>query len=476
MIIKSEQSLSIATLIIIILSAALFTGCGTGSGNDQTQPSHRGLLISDIHFNPLSAPAIADEIALAPATQWDALFAGSGQKTCATYMNDTNFVLLDSAIDAMKAEVPNPDVIIMSGDMMVHYFLEFYYNRLVTHPTEAGYHSLVNQTEQYIAMKLTEAFPNAQILPVLGDWDSDMGVVSTPASSAFLQSFASAWNPAVNKNGSSPDFINTFSSGGYYEARIPISPDIRLLGLYTVPWAQECTTGCSTIGDAEYNWLSEQLADAKQKGEKVWLLGHLPPGIDANTTAENISKGQTCEDAVTPFWAENYSSQLYALFAQYNGTIGFGVFAHEHYDDFRIVNDDLGNFIFGVKLPPSITPLHNNPAFIAFSYDPGQGVMTDASTFYLSNLASNPTRDSAVWELEYSFDGTYGQGAFDSSGLLNAVCQIIVQPGAQKSYVDYYPVLYPAGNILPEGLTPFIGWSCALNNLTVEDYTNCCCQ
>jgi hypothetical protein len=459
-----------------LLSAAFFTGCSTSSGNEKAQPSRSGLLISDIHFNPLSAQAIADSIALSPASEWDGIFAGSGQKTCATYMNDTNFVLLDSAIDAMKAEVPDPDVIIMSGDMMVHYFLEYFYNRLVTNPTEAGYRSLVNQTEQYIAMKLTAAFPDAQILPVLGDWDSDMGVVSTPASSAFLTSFATAWNSAVNKNNSAPDFISTFSSGGYYEARIPISPNIRLLGLYSVPWAQECTTGCSTIGDAELNWLGEQLADAEQKGEKVWLLGHLPPGIDANTTADNVSKGQSCEDAVTPFWSETYSSQLYPLFAQYKGTIGFGVFAHEHYDDFRIVNDNLSNFIFGVKLPPSITPLHNNPAFISFDYDPAEGVMTDASTFYLSNLASNPTRDTAVWEFEYSFDSLYAQNAFDSNGLLNAVCQIIVQPGAQKSYVDYYPVLYPAGNILPGGLIPFLGWSCALNNLTVEGYTNCCCQ
>ncbi len=473
-----KQSYKFKNLSLVFLMSLLifsFSGCSSNSDNDAALPSRTGLFISDIHFNPLMDAAIANQLASAPAWQWDSIFAISVMTVCATYMQDTNFVLLNAAIAAMKAQTPNPDIIIISGDMLVHYFKDLYDAR-VTNPTEAGYLALVNQTEQYIAIKLTEAFPNAQILPVLGDWDSDMGVVSTPASTAFLQSFATAWYSAVNKNGSSPDFISSFSAGGYYQARIPISRNIRLLGLYTVPWAQECTTGCSAIGDAELVWLGGQLADAQQKGEKVWLLGHIPPGIDANTTADNMSKGQTCEEAVTPFWSETYSSQLYPLFAQYKGTIGFGVFAHEHYDDFRIVNDDSGDFIFGIKLPPSITPLHNNPAFIAFDYDPGEGVITDASTFYLSNLASDPTVDSAVWELEYSFDGTYGQDAFDSNGLLNAVCRIVVQPGAQNNYVDYYPVLYPAGNILPEGLTPFIGWACALNKLTVADYTSCSCQ
>jgi sphingomyelin phosphodiesterase acid-like 3 len=469
--------------LVLLMSLLVFStsGCSGSSDNDAAIPSRTGIFISDIHFNPLSDPAIADAIAQAPASQWDAIYATSNQTTCASYLkefplSDTNFVLLNSAIAAMKAQVPDPDIIIISGDMLVHYFLELVYNRIVTNPTQAGYMALVYQTEQYLAIKLTEAFPNAQILPTLGDWDSDTGVDSKPASSAFFQSFASAWSSAVNRSGSSPDFMDTFSAGGYYQTKFPINTNARLIGLYTQPWAKECTNGCSTLGNAELQWFTQQLHDAKEQGQKVWLLGHIPPGIDANTTASNMAKGQSCQEAVTPFWADAYSSQLYALFAQYKGTIDFGVFAHEHYDDFRIVNDSSGNFIFGVKLPPSITPLHNNPAFIAFNYNPDLGVIIDESTFYLSNLASNPTADAAVWEIEYSFNNTYGQDAFDSNGLLNAVARIIVQPSAQQSYVNYYPVLYPAGNILPGGLSPFLGWSCAFNKLTVADYTSCSCQ
>ena len=469
-------SKTFAALIVMMLFAGLFAGCSESSGNNQPSPSRTGLLISDIHFNPLMDATIANQLASAPASQWDSIFATSVMTACATYMQDTNFALLNTAIAAMKAQTPNPDIIIISGDMLVHYFQVLYDNR-VTNPTAAGYKSLVNTTEEYLAMKLMQAFPNAQILPTLGDWDSDMGVVRTPASSAFLQSFASTWYAAVNRNGSSPGFLDTFSTGGYYSAEIPINPNIRLIGLYTQPWAEECTSGCSTLGDAEMHWFTQELQDAKEQGQKVWLLGHIPPGIDANTTAINIrTHGQTCQEAVTPFWADVYSSQLYALFAQYNGTIDFGVFAHEHYDDFRLVNDSSGNFLFGVKFPPSITPLHNNPAFIAFNYDPGEGVITDASTSYLTNLASNPTADTAVWGLEYAFDSAYLQDTFDSRGLLNAVSQIIAQPVSQQAYINNYPVLYPAGNVLPGGLSPFLGWACALNKLTVADYTGCACQ
>jgi len=460
---------------VALLCLAMQAGCGEDSG---ARPSRTGLFISDIHFNPLYDPAIADAIAAAPASQWDALFATSLQTTCASYGNDTNAPLLQSALAAMKQRVPNPDVIFISGDLVVHYFQQLFYEKLVTNPTQAGYLALVYQTEQYLATKLTETFPGAQILPVLGDWDTDTGTTANTATPTFLASFASSWTAAVNRRDAAPTFQSTFSSGGYYSATFPIAPNTRLLGLYTQPWAQECTSGCGPdgggIGPAELQWLAGQLDDAKKSGQKVWLLGHIPPGIDANTTASKISKGATCEAAVTPFWSDTYSSQLYALFSQYKGVIDFGIFAHEHYDDLRLVNDPSGNLLFGLKLPPSITPLHNNPAFMAFQYDPDRGVITDTTTSYLTNLASSPTASTAIWGQEYDFDATYGQTAFDSQSVAAAVAQIQAQPAAQQSYTEYYPTLYPAGNVAG-GLTPFVRWGCAMSAITVADYTSCAC-
>ena len=448
------------------------TGCGTENDNDDASLSRTGLFISDIHFDPLMDKTIVDSLAQAPTSEWDSIFSASSQTACATYNQDTNFALLQSALAAMKQRVPNPDIIFISGDFLVHYF-QMFFNARATDHSQAAYEMFVNKTEQYLAMKLAHTFPNAQIAPTLGDWDTAGGTTATYAGPNFLASFASSWDAAVNRNDGAPDFQTTFSSGGYYSTTFPIDPRGRLIVLYTQPWAAECTEG-GTLGTDELQWLTAQLADARSQGQKVWLLGHIPPGIDANSTAQKIAKGDSCSEAIVPFWADAYSSQLYPLFTEYRDVLAFGIFAHEHYDDFRAMRDSSGNLIFGMKLPPSITPLHNNPAFVQFTYDPAAGVITDTTTWYLTNLSSSPTATSAVWEQEYTFDATYGQTAFDSTGIAGAVAQILTQPDAQLSYTNYYPTLYPAGD--PSGgLMPFLTWGCALDNLTVADYSMCYC-
>jgi len=469
-----RSNFSSGLMAIVVLLA----GCG---GRVTTEPpSLTGLFISDIHFNPLMDPKLADSLDQAPASQWNSIFAGSTQTACATYGQDTNFALLESALAAMKQRVPNPDVIFISGDLLVHYFQQFFYNKEVTNPTQAGYEAFVAKTEHYLAMKLKHAFPEAQILPTLGDWDTAGGTTSTYAGPGFLTAFALSWKSAVNRNGGAPDFEKTFSSGGYYSTTFPVDPHGKFIGLYTQPWAAECTNGCApdggNLGPVELGWLTDQLADARANGQHVWLLGHIPPGIDANTTAQNREeKGMSCTASITPFWADVYSSQLYELFTDYSDVIKFGIFAHEHYDDLRVARDSSGNEIFGIKLPPSITPLHNNPAFMAFNYNPVAGVITDTTTYYLTNLSSAPTAATAIWGPEYSFDATYGQTSFDSKGLAGTVTKILTQSAAQSSYINYYPSLYPPGNILPGGMVPFLAWGCALNNFPVADYQACYC-
>lgn len=460
--------------LAVVALACFVASCGSTSSSPD---SGTGLFLSDIHFNPLMDKTIVDSLAQAPASQWDSIFATSTQIACATYQEDTNFALLQSALAAMRQRVPNPDIIFISGDLLVHYFQQFF-NAAATDHSQAAYEAFVNTTEQYLAMKLLQTFPNAQILPTLGDWDSTSGTTSTYAGPDFLAAFASSWEAAVNRHGGAPDFQTTFSTGGYYTTAFPVDPRGRLIGLYTQPWAAECTSGCApdagSLGPVELQWLTQQLADARSHGQRVWLLGHIPPGIDANSTAQNRAKGASCSEAIVPFWADAYSSQLYALFAEYRDVLAFGIFAHEHYDDLRLARDSSGKVLFGMKLPPSITPLHNNPAFIEFRYNPAEGVISDTTTWYLTNLSSAPTAETAVWGQEYSFDATYGQTAFDSQGVTGAVAQILTQPSAQSSYTNYYPTLDPAGD--PSGgLTPFSTWSCALNNLTVADYSACYC-
>jgi len=459
----------------LLLALALLTGCdGTGVA---APPSKTGLFVSDFHFNPLADKTIANSLAQAPASQWDSIFATSTETACSPYGHDTNSPLLQSVLVAMLQRVPNPDIVFVSGDFLVHGFQSFFNERVTDH-SPAAYAAFVNTTEQYLAMKLSQTFPNAQIVPTLGDWDTASST-DTYAGPGFLASFSSAWNAAVNRHGGAPDFQATFPAGGYYSTTFPIDPQGRLIVLYTQPWAAECTDGCGpdggSLGNVELEWLKAQFDDARSRGQRVWLLGHIPPGIDALSTAQNSAKGTLCPAAIAPFYADAYSHQLYALFAKNRDILAFGIFAHEHYDDFRVSRDSSGNLLFGMKLVPSVTPLHsNNPAFVSFAYDPTAGAISDATTWYLTNLPSATTAAAGVWGFEYNFDLTYEQNALDSNGVAGAVTQILTQTSAQSAYTSYYPSSNPAGN--PKGgFTPFLPYGCALNNLTVTDYSACYC-
>jgi hypothetical protein len=198
-------------------------------------------------------------------------------------------------------------------------------------------------------------------------------------------------------------------------------------------------------------------------------LGHIPPGV----APVPLAQGPACPPDIQPFYTDAVSRKLYALFAKYRGTLTFGIFGHTHNDDFRVARDTSGNLLFGMKILPSITPVHStNPAFVQFNYDPNTGTMTDARTFYLTNLASAGSATPGMWNLEYDFDVAYGQNAFDSEGLANAVIGIQTQAAAQAAYTRYYSAssTSPAG-----GFATFAPNGCALNNLTVTEYSTCYC-
>jgi len=59
--------------------AALFlTACSATSGSFSPHPdglSRTGLLLSDIHFDPLDDPTLGNQLAKAPTAQWDSILS-----------------------------------------------------------------------------------------------------------------------------------------------------------------------------------------------------------------------------------------------------------------------------------------------------------------------------------------------------------------------------------------------------------------
>ncbi len=462
-----------ALLAALVLGLASLTGC---SGGDPA-PSRTGLFVSDFHFNPLDDASLAAQLTAAPVAQWDAIFLGSSKSAYASFGTDPNYLLLQSALDAMQAKAPSPDIIFISGDLLAHRLDQHLYPTALPSSTPAEAAAFAQKTEQYLAFKLTQTFPNAQIVATMGDWDSDVDIHSFP-SAAFISSFAATWGPAANRLGGAPTIGATFPTGGYYSTAFPVDPKGRLLVLYTQAWANECTTGCGTDagspGAAEFTWLTAQLAEARTLGQRVWLLGHIPPGFGATPTAEAFTGATTCAAALAPFYADAYATQLQALYLEYRDVLAFGVFGHEHFDDYRLVRDADGEPVLGMKLMPGIAPpAGNNPAFVWFSYDPAEGVVTSATTIALTNLPVASKTVPGLWTEEYQFNQAYGQSALDTNGLADAVTRIQTTAAGQSSFKTYMPSSSAVG--APQPWPDFKVYACSFDQLTAADFTACYC-
>ena len=130
----------------------------------------------------------------------------------------------------------------------------------------------------------------------LGNNDGDCGVYSLDPHSDFLADAGvsvAAGFPIAARN----EIQQTFSAGGYYSALLPprLGTHTRLLVLNDVFMSKNyiaCSGKLRTPSAGECGqtaWLKPATrATRRLRKEKVWVMGHIPPGIDPYTTARNF--------------------------------------------------------------------------------------------------------------------------------------------------------------------------------------------
>src|SRR5882757_8150523 len=77
----------------------------------------RGLLITDVHLDPLADPAIVKQLIASPVAQWGAIFQSSQQKSLSSYGADTNYRLFSSTLTEAAAQKPF-DYVVFTGDAL----------------------------------------------------------------------------------------------------------------------------------------------------------------------------------------------------------------------------------------------------------------------------------------------------------------------------------------------------------------------
>lgn len=345
-------------LLAVVASPRVVTAA---TSSDQTW-----LVLSDIHLNPFDR----DEY---PAR------VGS----------DTNLALFDQTIAQMKHSVPNPSMVLLPGDFLVHSFPSRARSAAPTSSVAAS----ALRTMRLIANAFAKAYPHARFAIALGNNDSSCGDYRTDSNNAYLRELARIWEPLIDRGGVAPKFVRAFSNGGYYTIALP-QPGLRLIVLNTVPMSSEylgnCATPASSLARNELAWFHGTLA-ATPPGTHNVVMMHIPPGYDP------VSTQYTHGFLAWSFLRDGYTATLLSMLDAPSSRIRYAIAGHLHHFDFRL-NDGVPILVFG-----SVSPIYrNNPAFYALHVD-ADGAIYDIDTYaydeWSGDWADGPRSFDKKWNV-----------------------------------------------------------------------------
>src|SRR5208337_251876 len=180
----------------------------------QAKPLSRDkfLIASDIHFNPMADPALVAELAAADLSRWETILQRTEPDAFSPYGQDTNWWLLQSALDQMRKTLPHPAFVMVTGDLLAHEFPKTFLN--AAHDTDPEhYRTFVLKTVEFLTLEFRKRFPGAKILVTPGNNDEDCGDYSIQAGGTFLSDTAEMARDLAGANGS---FVGDWKALGSY--------------------------------------------------------------------------------------------------------------------------------------------------------------------------------------------------------------------------------------------------------------------
>jgi sphingomyelin phosphodiesterase acid-like 3 len=364
------------------------------SSSAEPSPAVTAMFLSDIHLNPFQDPVLvakfagetAPETTAPPGAQMPTTAEpiASAQQECLN-LPDTPAELFRSSLASIQSRAASVSFVTVSGDLIAHQFIRcFVAFVLKQEPKQSEsaqylalsveqrlrYRSFVQKTIEYITSQLHETFGSTPIYYALGNNDSDCGDYFLDPHGAFLRDMAQVIVNALPPNLSRPELATIradFAAGGYYSAPLAAAPNTRILVLADVFLSGGYAT-CAGKADpepaaTELAWLRAQL-EALNPGENVWIMGHIPPGLDLYSSLK----------ARKPVLFLKYD--FTDVLTSHKEIIRLGIFAHTHLDGLSMVPSSDAVHPVTVKLVQSISPDHGNPpTYTLAKIDPKTGAM-----------------------------------------------------------------------------------------------------
>lgn len=449
----------------------------------------KALFVSDIHFEPFWDPGKAPRLAAAPISKWPAILASpntphrlrtfeSLQASCHSRGDDTSYPLLASALTAMRARAGGAAFVLMSGDLMAHSF-DCKYQTIFPHAQPWQYRSFVEKTIRFVLAQLDSAAPGIPVYAALGNNDSDCGDYRIDAHSAFLEGTAQpivrTFPPRERRAAAA-----SFAANGSYSVLLPAPMrPTRLIVLDDVFLSAKHAT-CSGAQDAAdqqrlLSWLTHQLDEARAAKQKVWIMGHIPPGLDAYATLAHITGACTHPPVLLLS-----SEKLADILSGAADVIQLAVFGHTHEDEIALLPAHAANGHdatadhpavkpIPVKIVPSISPINGNePSFTLAEIDRDSATLLDYQV-----IAGGQGRP---WAQTYDFDKAYSVDSFSSASVASLVEKFAADPRAESRDSREYIHAFLTGSHLPLLSLVWPQYVCTMAHPSAAGFASCACK
>uniref|UniRef100_UPI00358E2001 acid sphingomyelinase-like phosphodiesterase 3b n=1 Tax=Myxine glutinosa TaxID=7769 RepID=UPI00358E2001 len=336
------------------------------------------------------------------------------------YLCDSPWVLINSSLQAMKNILPDPDFIIWTGDDTPHI------------SDDDTTEDTVLMIIQNITELISSTFPGVQVYPALGNHDYYPSNQLPPKNGHIYNVVAKMWSEWLQNSSQ-----QTFQKGGYYTEIIKGQSGHRIVSLNTnLYYNNNNQTGDLEDPAKQFEWLEKVLKDASAANEKVYIIGHIPPGF--------------FEKLRNQYWFRSHFNKHYIdVIQKHHKVISGQFFGHHHSDSFRIFfNSDTA--ISTMFIAPAITPWKNtlpgvnngsnNPGIRIFEYNITTLELQDMVTYYFNLSAAN--LNSPKWAEEYRFTTSYGVPDITLSSITSAVKSFRTNQSLFQTYYNYNSVSY----------------------------------
>ncbi|XP_063219326.1 sphingomyelin phosphodiesterase isoform X2 [Bacillus rossius redtenbacheri] len=380
-------------------------------------PTFKVLHLSDTHFDPYyhegsnanCKEPLCCRLTNGPArTSHDAAGRWGDYRKC-----DTPKRTVDHMLQHISNTHPDIDYILWTGDLPPH--------------------DVWNQTREQNLMILRETvnqmiqtFPGIPIFPALGNHESHPVNSFPPPFVSNEYSIAWLYNELDKhwRQWLPTSVSHTVRRGAFYS--VLVRPGFRIISLNmnfcnNKNWWLLLN---STDPSKELQWFIYELQSAEFNGEKVHVIGHIPPG----------------HSDCLKVWSRNY----FEIINRYESTIVAQFFGHTHFDEFQLFYDskDLGRVTSVAYIGPSVTPYSDlNPGYRIYYVDGDHPESTRAVVdheTWVMNLKEANLYDYPIWYKLYSVRSSYQMPSLlpqDWDSLLN---KLTIDSSVFNLYYKHY--------------------------------------